>query len=129
MGWNIYLFIMQAIHMSERLSYASRRPSRMSEVARQEPVPLVCLSLVRVLPLYNHCGCFAGVSPSQTLQNSQTPLEGDTNPPVHKKGKKQHRRSPYLYLTSLLRGRRSDEDRTGILAGTDCEGPNYGTLP
>ncbi|CAL8346784.1 unnamed protein product [Arctogadus glacialis] len=70
-----------------------------------------------------------GVSPSQTLQNSQTPLEGDTDPPVHKKEKKHHRRSPYLYLTSLLRGRRSDEDQTGILAGTDCEGQNYGTLP
>ncbi|KAG7269801.1 hypothetical protein CRUP_001881 [Coryphaenoides rupestris] len=69
------------------------------------------------------------VSPSQTLQNSQTPLEGDTNPPVHKKEKKQHRRNPYRYLTSLLHRRRSDEDQTGILAGTDCEGPNYGTLP
>ncbi|XP_014070324.1 protein turtle homolog B isoform X1 [Salmo salar] len=63
-----------------------------------------------------------GVSPSQTQQQSQTP-------PAHRKRKRQNRKSPYLFLSSLLRrSRRSEEDQAAILASIDSDGPNYGTL-
>lgn len=67
------------------------------------------------------------MSPSQTQQQSQTPQEGeDLN--FHRKRKRQNKKNPYLYLTSFLHRRQSEEDQTGILASADSEGPNYGTL-
>ncbi|KAK5904860.1 hypothetical protein CesoFtcFv8_006380 [Champsocephalus esox] len=66
-----------------------------------------------------------GVCPSQTQQQSQTPQEGED---LHRKRKRQNKKNPYVYLTSLLHRRQSEEDQTGILASADSEGPNYGTL-
>lgn len=68
-----------------------------------------------------------GACPSQTQQQSLTPQEGeDLN--LHGKRKRQNKKNPYHYLTSLLHRRQSEEDQTGILASADSEGPNYGTL-
>ncbi|XP_034053753.1 protein turtle homolog B isoform X1 [Gymnodraco acuticeps] len=66
-----------------------------------------------------------GVCPSQTQQQSQTPQEGED---LHRKRKRQNKKNPYVYLTSFLHRRQSEEDQTGILASADSEGPNYGTL-
>lgn len=65
--------------------------------------------------------------PSQTQQQSQTPQE-DEALNLHRKKKRQNKKNPYIYLTSFLHRRQSEEDQTGILASTDSEGPNYGTL-
>lgn len=73
------------------------------------------------------CASFADVSPSQTQQQSQTPQEGE-DLTFHRKRKRQNKKNPYLYLTSFLHRRQSEEDQTGILASADSEGPNYGTL-
>ncbi|KAK5868789.1 hypothetical protein PBY51_009768 [Eleginops maclovinus] len=66
-----------------------------------------------------------GVCPSQTQQQSQTPQEGED---LRRKRKRQNKKNPYVYLTSFLHRRQSDEDQTGILASADSESPNYGTL-
>ncbi|KAL3057517.1 hypothetical protein OYC64_007894 [Pagothenia borchgrevinki] len=66
-----------------------------------------------------------GVCPSQTQQQSQTSQEGED---LHRKRKRQNKKNPYVYLTSFLHRRQSEEDQTGILASADSEGPNYGTL-
>lgn len=77
-------------------------------------------------PACDSTASLAGMSPSQTPQQSQTPQEGeDLN--LCKKSKKQNK-NPYRYLTSFLHRRPSEEDQTGILASADSEGPNYGTL-
>lgn len=73
------------------------------------------------------CGFLVGVPHSQTQQQSQTPRGGREHS-FHTKRKKQNKKHPYSYLTSLLHRRQSEEDQTGILAGADSEGPNYGTL-
>ncbi|XP_068572104.1 protein turtle homolog B isoform X1 [Cebidichthys violaceus] len=66
-----------------------------------------------------------GACPSQTQQQSQTPQEGQD---LRRKRKRQNKKNPYIYLTSFLHRRQSEEDQTGILASADSEGPNYGTL-
>lgn len=77
--------------------------------------------------LYSCAFFFLGACPSQTQQQSLTPQEGeDLN--LHGKRKRQNKKNPYHYLTSLLHRRQSEEDQTGILASADSEGPNYGTL-
>ncbi|XP_067102522.1 protein turtle homolog B [Osmerus mordax] len=68
-----------------------------------------------------------GASPSQTRQPSQTAPAGE-DLYLHRKRKRQSKRNPYVYLTCLLRRRRPDDDQTGILASTDSEGHNYGSL-
>lgn len=73
------------------------------------------------------CPPLSGARPSQTQQQSQTPQEGE-DLSLHRKRKRQNKKNPYLYLTSLLHRRQSEEDQTGILASADSEGPNYGTL-
>lgn len=70
-----------------------------------------------------------GVSLSQTQQQSQTPSAHREDLYLHRKRKRQNRKSPYLFLSSLLRrSRRSEEDQAAILASTDSDGPNYRTL-
>ncbi|XP_061638469.1 protein turtle homolog B isoform X1 [Phyllopteryx taeniolatus] len=66
-----------------------------------------------------------GVAPSQTQQPCQTPHQDEV---LSRMRKRQTKNNPYLYLTSLLHRRRSEDDQTGILTGADLEGPNYGTL-
>ncbi|XP_046892001.1 protein turtle homolog B-like [Hypomesus transpacificus] len=68
-----------------------------------------------------------GASPSQTRQPSQTAPAGE-DLYLHRKRKRQSKRNPYVYLTCLLRRRRPDDDQMGILASTDSEGHNYGSL-
>lgn len=79
-----------------------------------------------VTPVLSLCPLL-GACPSQTQQQSQTPQEGE-DLSLHRKRKRQNKKNPYLYLTSLLHRRQSEEDQTGILASVDSEGPNYGTL-
>lgn len=79
-----------------------------------------------VTPVHSLCPPLEAC-PSQTQQQSQTPQEEeDLN--LHRKKKRQNKKNPYIYLTSFLHRRQSEEDQTGILASTDSEGPNYGTL-
>ncbi|XP_057694586.1 protein turtle homolog B isoform X6 [Corythoichthys intestinalis] len=66
-----------------------------------------------------------GAASSQTQQPCQTPHRDEV--PGRTK-KRQTKKNPYIYLTSLLHRRRSEDDQTGILTGADTEGPNYGTL-
>lgn len=79
--------------------------------------------IVRFVPFLSS----AGACPSQTQQQSQTLQEGEDLGLCRKK-KRQNKKNPYHYLTSLLHRRQSEEDQTGILASADSEGPNYGTL-
>ncbi|KAF7669821.1 hypothetical protein LDENG_00134150 [Lucifuga dentata] len=104
-----------------------------SDPARSESLPALlhhCITKAKGVAANNNNNTTSsrtGVSPSQTQQQSQTPQEGeDLN--FHRKRKKQNKKNPYLYLTSFLRRRQSEEDQTGILASADSEGPNYGTL-
>ncbi|CAM9325249.1 unnamed protein product, partial [Lampetra planeri] len=67
------------------------------------------------------------MSLSQTQHKCQT-LHGGEDLNSQRKKKKQIKTNPYLYLSSFLQCRQSEEDQTGILASADSDGPNYGTL-
>ncbi|XP_042270838.1 protein turtle homolog B isoform X4 [Thunnus albacares] len=105
-----------------------------SDPAGSESLPALlhhCITKAKGVAANNNnnttSGRRTGVSPSQTQQQSQTPQEGE-DLSFHRKRKKQNKKNPYLYLTSFLHRRQSEEDQTGILASADSEGPNYGTL-
>uniref|UniRef100_A0A3Q3DQH3 Immunoglobulin superfamily, member 9Ba n=1 Tax=Hippocampus comes TaxID=109280 RepID=A0A3Q3DQH3_HIPCM len=73
----------------------------------------------------NNNATFVRRTPSQTQQPCQTPHRDEV---LSRTWKRQTKKNPYLYLTSLLHRRRSEDDQTSILTDADLEGPNYGTL-
>lgn len=91
----------------------------------EEHCPFKCVGGVLLLCFLS--ASLSGACSSQTQQQSQTPQEGK-DLSLHRKRKRQNKKNPYLYLTSFLHRRQSEEDQTGILASADSEGPNYGTL-
>ncbi|TNN73234.1 Protein turtle B [Liparis tanakae] len=103
-----------------------------SDPAGSESLPALlhhCITKAKGVAANNNnnttSGRRTGACPSQTQQQPQTPQEGQD---LHSKRKRQNKKNPYIYLTSFLHRKQSEEDQTGILASADSEGPNYGTL-